>query len=137
MNRKMLSSSADSFNCRIWCKWPIPILMIQEHLDFLDEDLEDDKLYIQQYIDIESNVFNLYEQKIRDSQNKNLIDFFDNCRTIYDTYQEIDLSIQAAVQIMFKAVWDAYTVHLDFLNSTQHLLPTRVSDAHESVQLNL
>ena len=128
MNRKMLFSSADSFDARIWSQHSIPIQMIQYHLDFLDDDLKDDELYLQQFIDIKNSLFNLYEEKIRNSQDKNLIDFFHNCKKIYDTYQDIDLSMQVAVQILFKAVWDQYVVHLDLINSTQHLLPTRAPE---------
>ncbi|MBP6950936.1 MAG: hypothetical protein KBD36_00095 [Alphaproteobacteria bacterium] len=126
-NPQLLDSVADSFNERICVKAPISIKLIQENLDFLEEE---DTGYVTMYSG--KNVFESYNEK---TQNKGgeFSSFYNNCQKIYDANDMIDPVTQAAVQMIFERVFEKHEQHLNLLLSTNHLLPTRKAPADAKV----
>ena len=125
-NPQFLDSLADSFNDRIYVKAPISIEQIQDNLGFLEED---DEEYVTEYS--QKNVFDSDNEKIK-NKSEAFYSFYNNCQKIYETYDMIDPVVQAAVQMMFERVSQKYEQHLNFLASTNHLLPTRKALAKDS-----
>ena len=125
-NPQLLDSLADSFNERIWVGASIPTKLIQKNLDFLQDE---DAGYIEKYT--RWNSFDSCKEMLQNKSSP-FSNFYHSCREIYDNHAEIDPLTQAAVQMMFERVSQKYEQHLNFLASTNHLLPTKKALAKDS-----
>lgn len=126
-NPKLLDSLADSFNERICVKAPISTKLIQENLNFLqDEDTD----YIEKYTT--KNVFESYKKMLKDKGSP-FSSFYQSCREIYDNHAEIDPLTQASVQMILERVSQKYEDHLNLRSSIAPFLPVIVQvDINES-----
>lgn len=127
-NPTLLEFNADSINECIWSKISIPAQKIQENLGFLDPETDDN--YVQQYN--KKNIFNEYEGTINRASNSVLKNFFDNCKEVYNFYEDRDTFARTAVQILFERVFQKHEDRANTLLSTKHLLPViRDSDDND------
>lgn len=126
-NPKLLDSLADSFNERICVRAPISTKLIQENLNFLqDEDID----YIEKYTT--KNVFESYKKLLKDKDSP-FNSFYQSCREIYENHAEIDPLTQASVQMILERVSQKYEDHLNFRASIAPLLPVIAQeDSNES-----
>lgn len=123
LRHDLLDSYADSLHECIRTQQHIPMEIIQKKLDFIEE--EKDEKIIKEY----SNKENLISiaTKIQSDQSNDLKVFFTNCNSIYDFYEEIDKTTQAAVLLLCEKVFEKYEQHSSELAWMNSLLPSRIT----------